>query len=469
MKNLTFLFITLALIFILPKYVTFAQQPAEDAAQQITNPIPGNALSQCQFSRGDVGTASFKSPKLLSYFEEAGKASSMPPELLAAFARVESPSSVNLTDSDLDNYKCAVSPTGARGLMQIQPPGTTGHDPAAIANGAKYLNRSVEELTIADYCDVRTSIFLSAGFIIKKLEYVGIKNNGLWNPEWTTNKDVINAAASGYYGCLLYPSCNSGPHSYGGDLWNSLQACKNPILSGATFSQSTTTAPPANISSSCTKVGNPLGESPCLTQSTGTTPTTNLGTGERGNFVYYCQGDSKWQGNSCNLGQVGCGPTSLAMIFTYFGNTITPADMLNNYTSNSLISCSEGSYPDRVVGWIRQQGYEVGPNIGQGILDAKLAKEYIDKGYLILGSSHEFVGQTGSQFSHIFVVQDVDPGSGTFIMRDPENCKYGSGEELVKNNIQPIKSTKIKSWAYAYPIIKPINFRPKTTNTIDTR
>jgi hypothetical protein len=87
-------------------------------------------------------------------------------------------------------------------------------------------------------------------------------------------------------------------------------------------------------------------------------------------------------------------------------------------------------------------------------MDATAAKTYIDKGYLILGSSHAFKGQSGARFSHVFVVQNVDPQTDTFIMRDPENCAYGPGTEMSQNNVQPIKSDKIPSWAYAYPIKK---------------
>lgn len=196
----------------------------------------------------------------------------------------------------------------------------------------------------------------------------------------------------------------------------------------------------------CTKVGTPAEEMPAVCKN-------QPALGAPGNFTYYCQGDDRWKGAACDMGQTGCGPTSAAMITTYFGDTKTPLDMANNFINSNAMYCSLGIIPDRVLTWFRNNGYEVGPDLaGSGELDAVAAKTYLDKGYLIMGSSHNFRGQTGSTFSHVFVVQDVDPATNTFIMRDPENCAYGPGTELAQNNVQPIISSKIPNWAYAYPI-----------------
>lgn len=201
----------------------------------------------------------------------------------------------------------------------------------------------------------------------------------------------------------------------------------------------------------CVKVGTPSQEQPQICKQ------ASFGSGIAGNFTYYCQGNPQWdeKGNKCSIGQVGCGPTSMAMIFSYFGDIVDPKAMSDTYFGNNLMNCSVGSIPGNVNAWVsKQPGYVVGPNIGAGILNAAEAKKYIDTGWLILGSSNQFTGQTGSVFGHIFVVQDVDPAAGTFVMRDPENCSYGNGQEIQANIVQPIKSSKIPSWAYAYPIKK---------------
>lgn len=221
------------------------------------------SMLQCTFQRGDHVTPkeSFKSPQLLGYFIEASQKSGVPAELLAAIARVESPSSVNLTDETLASFSCPISPTGARGLMQIQPPGTTGHDPAAVSNGARLLGKELSSLTTEDFCDVRTSVFMASGFILKKLQYLGHGDAQTWNPEWTTNQQIIHSVARSYYGCLLYPSCSSGPHSYGEDVWQSMQGCKNPSLTGGSGTGGTSSI--ARSNKVCTKVGNPTTPSPC--------------------------------------------------------------------------------------------------------------------------------------------------------------------------------------------------------------
>lgn len=201
----------------------------------------------------------------------------------------------------------------------------------------------------------------------------------------------------------------------------------------------------------CTKVGTPKEEMPAVCKNQ-----TSPQFGEAGNFTYYCQGDSRWDKfPACSVGQVGCGATSAAMITTYFGQALTPADVFGTFLDTGALTCGDGIYPDRVIAWFKSNGYEVGPSVvAGGLMDATAAKTYIDKGYLILGSSHAFKGQSGARFSHVFVVQNVDPQTDTFIMRDPENCAYGPGTEMSQNNVQPIKSDKIPSWAYAYPIKK---------------
>ncbi len=209
----------------------------------------------------------------------------------------------------------------------------------------------------------------------------------------------------------------------------------------------------------CTKVGTPIEEMPPVCKN-------QPALGAAGNLTYYCQGDSKWGDPkyACGVGQVGCGPTSIAMIFSFFGDNRTPLEVFETYKTNNLLSCGSGSFPSAVNSWLKTQGYEVGPDLGSsGELDAVAAKTYLDKGYLILGSSNSFKGQTGSTFGHIFVVQNVDPNTNTFIMRDPENCNYGPGTELTQNNVQPIISSKIPNWAYAYPIKRMASTNQKNT------
>lgn len=243
------------------------------------------------------------------------------------------------------------------------------------------------------------------------------------------------------------------------------QPAEQPLGGGQQPTQIQPQNPPINRNSSnntsgsvtaraCVKVGAPSEPKPAICNQPSK---VSFGGGIPGNFTFYCQGDPKWdqKGNTCSTGQVGCGPTSLAMIFTYFGDTVTPDQMFKTYFDNNMISCEKGSFPDSVKAWVaKQPGYEIGSNIGKGALNIQEAKKYIDDGWLILGSSDNFKVQKGSRIGHIFVVQDVDPVNETIILRDPENCSYGNGEEFQANIVQPVLGDKIPNWKYAYPIRK---------------
>lgn len=209
----------------------FQQNVSTAEAAGITN------ISSCQFYRGNQNppAVSYQSPLLLSYFQEAEKLSSVPAVLLAAVARVESPGVTNFTDDQVINYTCAKSDTGARGIMQLQPPGTTGSVRVSLNQGAKFLGKTVDQLTEADFCDPRKSIIIAAGFILNKLTYYGDGDGTKWDPVWANDPKVINKIAESYYGCLEYGTSEktatgttkcAGPYNYGTDLWNSLQNCQ---------------------------------------------------------------------------------------------------------------------------------------------------------------------------------------------------------------------------------------------------
>lgn len=215
-------------LFLIAGVVSPDNTPTSEAS-----PTTPADLASCKFTRGDRNPAalSYQSPKLLGYFQEAAKITTVPAVILASIARVESPSAVSLTDESLSSLGCPRSPTGALGLMQIQPPGTRGGFSQGVELGASFLGKSLDQLTEADFCDARTSIILSAGFILKKLQLgYGIGDGTKWDSSWNNNQEVIYKVASGYYGCLEYgggdPTKCSGPYNYGADIWTSIQSCQ---------------------------------------------------------------------------------------------------------------------------------------------------------------------------------------------------------------------------------------------------
>lgn len=215
--------------------------PPFEVAQ--TAPLPGGGgaggdITNCLFTRGNQNPkeAAYQSKLLLGYFQEASRLSGVPAVLLAAITRVESPSIVNFTDQTLVNYGCPRSDTGALGLMQLQPPPWV--DPKArqdayfgpgIELGAGFLGKTAGQLTRADFCDIKSNIIISSGFIIQKTHALLGDGGSGWDTKWITDKLYVDKIAEGYYGCLPYgnPQQNcTGPYNYGDDLWTSIQQCK---------------------------------------------------------------------------------------------------------------------------------------------------------------------------------------------------------------------------------------------------
>lgn len=199
-------------------------------------PIVGASnISSCKFTRAGVAIP-FTSSLLLSYIQEAAQKSSVPAVVLAAFIRVESPSAAYMSNQEITNYaaNCAQSTTGALGIMQIQPPGTTSLSgtPAScddcIDAGAKLVGKTVATMTRADYCDPRTSIIVGSGWILKKMSKFGLGDGTKWDPSWINDKKAIETMVRTYYGCLNYGGAQdcTGPYNYATDVQTSIQDCK---------------------------------------------------------------------------------------------------------------------------------------------------------------------------------------------------------------------------------------------------
>lgn len=213
-----------------------APNPTPGQAAPVTPPIGGGGdISSCKFSRAGASTQ-FQSPLLLSYIQEAAQKANILPVVLAAFIRVESPASSNMSDTQISNYSatCAESDTGALGIMQIQPPGTTSKrgDPAScddcIDAGAKLVGKTVSTMTRQDYCDPRTSIIVGAGWILKKISKLGYGDGTKWDPVWTNDRKAIEALVNTYYGCLTYGGAAdcTGPYNYADDVSASVKSCQ---------------------------------------------------------------------------------------------------------------------------------------------------------------------------------------------------------------------------------------------------
>ncbi len=257
------IFALLGFILIAGLLTAFSPQPSTDPTgipQPTRRPTgPVTDISSCNFTRANV-SASYTSPLLLSYINTTSNLSGIPPAILAAFIRVESPGSLSMNDNQIKNYaaSCPVSPTGALGIMQIQPPGTrsAAGDPAScddcIDAGARLIGKTVTTMTRQDYCEPSTGITVASGWILKKMNNLGYQNTGQWNPAWTSDPRAINALVNTYYGCLQYGGAAecTGPYNYGTDVYTGAQNCQ------------TQSAPPPGGSSPPPSTPPPGGSSP---------------------------------------------------------------------------------------------------------------------------------------------------------------------------------------------------------------
>lgn len=242
---------------------------------------------------------------------------------------------------------------------------------------------------------------------------------------------------------------------------------------------STTVSNAAVSGAACIKVGTPPGPIPSacatpdpasLTQQSPSQTTTDTTTGTTSTpsegFTFYCQGNPAW-GPTCGLGKAGCGPTSIAMILTYFNVSKTPPEVDQLFFSSNARGCSAAigsTIPSALhSGWMKDLNFQIGPDIHlggrDGILDIAQARKFLDSGYLILGSSEAFPcvncsdndpRRDGNTIDHIFVVDYADPSSGTIHVRDPNNCSYGNGNDEYQQNIE--MNVTDFTWLYAYPM-----------------
>ena len=218
----------------------------------------------------------FKSQLLLNHIATASQKTGVPQEVLAAFARVESTvplkysatkksySISDYSDADVQQMKnpittngdidatigntnkaiCPRSTTGALGLMQIQPPQHV-HDqviasikannakrsvqydvpnpgqpseslPAGLDKGAIAIGKTLNTLTVDDFCDPQKSMIMASHVFFGKMKMTS----------WTPPTDVagyerfMNELARLYYG----EDGQTG--AYGNSVWRSVSSCK---------------------------------------------------------------------------------------------------------------------------------------------------------------------------------------------------------------------------------------------------
>lgn len=176
---------------------------------------------------------------------------------------------------------------------------------------------------------------------------------------------------------------------------------------------------------------------------------------------YFCQGAAKWQSSSCNLGNYGCSPTSMAMILNSFGTAISPPEVSLRYFDGA--GCNRPTDVASYVSKFGSLGFTIGPNlVSLNKLNMLQVENFINAGYLIIAASGPFkcypTNSCTSPFiaGHEFVIQGVNPSQNTITIRDPNSCAYGASEDVEKpeHNIREVTSDNFGSFFHAYPIKK---------------
>jgi len=175
-------------------------------------------------------------------------------------------------------------------------------------------------------------------------------------------------------------------------------------------------------------------------------PAEDATTGQAGKFTFYCQADPQWNSPNynCAMKDAGCGPTSMAMVLTYFGNTMNPQEVDQIFGSRKWRTCgnNESLMPAAIQTLLPEKGYDV--EALSVPLNLTKAKEYIEKGYLIIGSVS----------IHIFVIDEVYPERNAFRQRDPITCNAQGWIER-KNDAPWVGASGTRfPWYYAFAVRK---------------
>ncbi len=177
-----------------------------------------------------------------------------------------------------------------------------------------------------------------------------------------------------------------------------------------------------------------------------------------GKVTFYCQGNTQWQ-NICSLGAAGCGPSSVAMVLTAFGLSLTPPDVDQVMRQRGWRACGNADSSMKTAlhsDWLPSLGFHVGAElVNNKILDLEATKRALDNGAFIIASSQEFPCvncRSSLRIGHIFVIDGIDVERGLVSIRDPNNCSYTDGNDEIAKNVW--RSISEFPWYYAYPITK---------------
>jgi hypothetical protein len=138
------------------------------------------------------------------------------------------------------------------------------------------------------------------------------------------------------------------------------------------------------------------------------------------NSIHYSQ-NKQWANDGIWNSGSGCGPTTMAMVLSRFGEKITPDEVSKIFVKEGIKAPGYTDTYMRGLGmaWLEKtKGYEVIKLSDGGSIDLERAKSLIDQGYLIIASS-EITPWLNYNIDHIFGIEDISPNLHQMILFDP--------------------------------------------------
>lgn len=175
---------------------------------------------------------------------------------------------------------------------------------------------------------------------------------------------------------------------------------------------------------------------------------------------FYCQYDPRWTDSTCTISGFGCDPTALATVMSSFGRLdLNPKSVA---MQNGYMGCNSATTIAQIedsIEWTKTQGFTV-VRESLGFLrdfNIPLAKEYLDKGYLLLGVANVSF-RTNSPIKsggHSFVITGVDPTSQNLTVLDPTYCTSDESYDVRTLNVNDVLCDSGGcGWYYVHAIKK---------------
>lgn len=308
--------------------------------------------------------------ELARLFIDAGQWAGIPPAVLAGVAKIEGGHLWEYTDDEIREYSapeakernCQTSTAGARGPMQFMPDQWEIYKNAAVLAGVR------KQDYLPEICNILDSVY-AAALKLKQDSGTGPENTCNWN------KETVYKAARSYYGaCKTF---RTDIPDYCEFVWEYYLAHS---VSG-----------PVEISG-----------------------------------AFFWQSDPRWRNYGwypdCTVGNSGCGPASMAIIFKSFGVETDPTKMWDEFVADDYITrdiCL--SQYEAFTKIPQKHGFE---SIYLGT-DWDQAEQYLKNGYLLIAATYLHGG-------HILVVVKIE--GNTLTTFDPAYSN-GEGRPYTKNGL----------------------------------